>query len=291
MVCLFLLRPDFSPRLPMRFDAREQPPPIFVFEPFELLRDGLVSFPIATSDFFSQAFEIAAIGFDGYAIGQSTGFEFGSEILSPLFKQFVGPVPEPLHYASNGAGCCDVESRRFSRLPERFDPTGQLEEALRRVFWDPAAAIGHCDDSEGFDGFGFGNGPKQHDLQPARLATLPFDVRELRETTHGLAPLPRIYPSPVNTTPTAPSFGVVYARYLRQRADGFDADQSISDAEMEEVIGAETRALIDVATTPVETVEDYALKLGLLQSELEAHDAGASAIMLAASLVSDLRNI
>lgn len=107
---------------------------------------------------------------------------------------------------------------------------------------------------------------------------------------NGLAPLQPVYPTPVNAAPTTP-FGAAYARYLRLRAVGIDPVLSVSDDMVKAAIGAETRALINIATTPAGTVEEYALKLGLLQSELEAHDAGTSAIILAASLVSDLRNI
>ena len=110
------------------------------------------------------------------------------------------------------------------------------------------------------------------------------------QNPRGLTPTLPVYANPVNTTPTS-AFGIAYARYLRLRADVFDGSLSSGHSETEDAINAETRALIEVATTPTETIEDYALKLGILQSELAARDAGAPAIMLTASLISDLRNI
>ena len=108
----------------------------------------------------------------------------------------------------------------------------------------------------------------------------------------GIAPSTSSYTSPVNAAPTrASSVGSAYARYLRHRADTFDAELTASDQAMEALVLAETDALLAVAAAPARSVEEFALKLQLLQTEIEAHDSGQAASVLAACLVADLRNI
>lgn len=111
-------------------------------------------------------------------------------------------------------------------------------------------------------------------------------------TFSGLVPSDTSYTSAVNASPTrSPTFTSAYARYLRLRADTFDADLAASDEAMEELIHAETQALLDAAAARVCTVEEFAMKLQLLQSEIEARDGGQVASVLAACLAADLRNI
>jgi hypothetical protein len=108
----------------------------------------------------------------------------------------------------------------------------------------------------------------------------------------GIAPSTPSYAPSVNAAPTrASSVGTAYARYLRHRADAFDAELATSDEAMEALIRTETEALLAVAAAPARSMEEFALKLELLQSEIEAHDAGQTASVLAACLVADLRNI
>lgn len=107
-----------------------------------------------------------------------------------------------------------------------------------------------------------------------------------------LLPSDSSYTSSVNTSPTRPvSFAAAYARYLRLRADTFDSEAPASDEAMEEMVHAETQALLDAAAARVSTIEDFGLKLQLLQSVIEAQDSGQVASVLTACLVADLRHI
>lgn len=112
------------------------------------------------------------------------------------------------------------------------------------------------------------------------------------QTLSGLVPTDSSYTSSVNTSPTrAATFAAAYARYLRVRADTFDADVTSSDEALETLISAETQALLDAAAARTCTIEEFGLKLKLLQSEIEACDGGRVASVLAACLTADLRNI
>jgi hypothetical protein len=112
------------------------------------------------------------------------------------------------------------------------------------------------------------------------------------QSLSGLAPTPSSYTSAVNAAPTRPvTFPAAYARYLRLRADTFDADLSTSDTALEALIAAETQALLDAAAAPARGVEEFALKLQLLQGDLEAHNGGSTASMLATCLSADLRHL
>lgn len=112
------------------------------------------------------------------------------------------------------------------------------------------------------------------------------------QTLSGLLPSNSSYTSAVNTSPTrATTFSAAYARYLRLRADTFDADAATSDEAMETLISAETQALLDTAAARTCTIEEFGMKLKLLQSEIEACDGGRVASVLAACLAADLRNI
>ncbi len=108
----------------------------------------------------------------------------------------------------------------------------------------------------------------------------------------GLMPSDSSYTSTVNAPPTAATvFARAYARYLRLRADSFEAGAALSDQAMGELISTETQALLDAAAARVCTIEEFSLKLQLLQSEIEAHEGGRIASVLAACLAADLRHI
>lgn len=112
------------------------------------------------------------------------------------------------------------------------------------------------------------------------------------QTLSGSVPSDSSYTSMVNTSRTrTTTFASAYARYLRLRADKFEAGATISDQAMGELISTETQALLDAAAARVCTIEEFSLKLQLLQSEIEAHDDGQVASVLAACLSADLRNI
>lgn len=110
------------------------------------------------------------------------------------------------------------------------------------------------------------------------------------QNQHGFEPTTSVYPSPVNTLTTPPSFGTAYARYLRLHADTFDPSTS-ADEELTALLRAENEALLAVAATPVNGIEEFAIKLRLLQSQLEAAAPPHSVSMLMGAMIADLRNV
>ncbi|WP_237152161.1 hypothetical protein [Oryzibacter oryziterrae] len=86
------------------------------------------------------------------------------------------------------------------------------------------------------------------------------------EMHSGTLPPISSYANSVNAEPPSHNFMAAYTRYLRLRADAFDADLSKTDAEMYALVGSEARALAEAAAAPAYTIEEYGLKLQLLQS-------------------------